>query len=220
MENDTVPLTHGAASTDGNYNGVGIADVAVTVTGQRPCSGDGGGGGTGQRAAGGELDGGRQRHGLQGAVEVGQRELQHHRPAGRDRLGFDHEPHDHRARSNATRYTVRVIATWTGTSDGPPSAEAMGRPRGESGGICGRTPAVRDALLVLIEENEGAIDCADVSAAHLAAITGRLDLSGQGIAALKAGDFAGLTGLTQLYLYGNALSSLPGPGVCRSERVG
>ena len=97
-ENDTVPLTHGAESTDGNYNGVGIADVAVTVTDNDLVQVTGVDGGTGQRAAGGELDGGRQRHGLQGAVEVGQRELRHHRPAGHDRLGFDHEPHDHRAR--------------------------------------------------------------------------------------------------------------------------
>ena len=97
-ENDTVPLTHGAESTDGNYNGVGIADVAVTVTDNDLVQVTGVDGGTGQRAAGGELDGGRQRHGLQGAVEVGQRELRRHRPAGHDRLGFDHEPHDHRAR--------------------------------------------------------------------------------------------------------------------------
>ena len=80
-----------------------------------------------------------------------------------------------------------------------------------TGGICGRTSAVRDALLDLIETNEGAaVACADVTTTHLAGITGTLDLSGQSIAALRAGDFAGLTGLTELYLYDNALSSLPG----------
>ena len=208
-ENDTVPLTHGAESTDGNYNGVGIADVAVTVTDNDLV----------------------QVTGV--AVEPGNARLAVSWTAVGNATGYkvqwksgseDYDATDRQATiasgsttshtitglANATRYTVRVSATRTGADDGPQSAEAMGRPRGESGGICGRTPAVRDALLDLIEENEGAIDCADVSAAHLAAITGRLDLSGQGIAALKAGDFAGLTGLTQLYLYGNALSSLPG----------
>ena len=77
-------------------------------------------------------------------------------------------------------------------------------------GICGRTPAVRDELLRLIENNEGApVACADVTATHLAAITRTLDLSGQNIADLKAGDFAGLTSLTVLYLFNNALTTLP-----------
>ena len=76
--------------------------------------------------------------------------------------------------------------------------------------ICGRTPAVRDELLRLIENNEGApVACADVTATHLAAITRTLDLSGQNIADLKAGDFAGLTSLTDLYLFNNALTTLP-----------
>ena len=78
-------------------------------------------------------------------------------------------------------------------------------------GICGRTPAVSDALLDLIETNEGAaVVCADVTTTHLAGVTGALDLSRRNIAALKAGDFAGLTGLTELYRYNNALRSLPG----------
>ena len=77
-------------------------------------------------------------------------------------------------------------------------------------GICGRTPAVRDELLRLIENNEGtAVACADVTATHLAAITRTLNLSGQNIADLKAGDFAGLTSLTDLYLFNNALTTLP-----------
>ena len=207
-ENDTVRLTHAAASRDGNYNGVGIADVAVTVidnnlvqvTGLTVTPGNtqlminwtAVGNATGYKV---QWKSGSQNYDTtdrQATIALGST-----------------TSHTITGLVNATRYTVRVIATWTGASDGPPSAEAMGRPRGESGGICGRTEEVRGALLDLIEKKEGDIDCADVSAAHLAAIT-RLDLSGQGIAALKAGDFAGLTGLTQLYLYGNALSSLPG----------
>ena len=73
-------------------------------------------------------------------------------------------------------------------------------------GICGRTDAVRDALMALVPSASG---CADVTAAHLAAITGRLDLSSQNITALAAGDFAGLTELTQLKLNNNKLTTLP-----------
>ena len=59
---------------------------------QRHRAGDGR---IGRRAAGGELDGGGQRHGLQGAVEVGRPGLQHRQPAVHGHLRFDHEPHDH-----------------------------------------------------------------------------------------------------------------------------
>ena len=208
-ENETVPLTHGAASTDGNYNGVGIADVAVTVTDNDlvQVTGVAVEPGNARLAVSWTAVGNATGYKVQwksGSENYNTTDRQATIASGSS------TSHTITGLANATRYTVRVSATRTGANDGPPSAEAMGRPRGESGGICGRTPAVRDALLVLIEDNEGAIDCADVSAAHLAAITGRLDLSGQGIAALKAGDFAGLTRLTQLYLYGNALSSLPG----------
>ena len=206
---DTVTLTHSAESTDGNYNGVGIADVAVTVTDNDLV-----------QVTGVAVEPGNARLAVSWTAVGNATGYKVQWKSGSENYNTTDRQatiasgsttsHTITGLANATRYTVRVSATRTGASDGPPSAEAMGRPRGESGGICGRTPAVRDALLDLIEENVGAIDCADVSAAHLAAITGRLDLSGQGIAALKAGDFAGLTRLTQLYLYGNALSSLPG----------
>ena len=74
-------------------------------------------------------------------------------------------------------------------------------------GICGRTEEVRDALLAQIP---GVSDCAAVTAAQLAAITGPLDLSGQNITELAAGDFAGLTGLIELYLNNNKLTTLRG----------
>ena len=73
-------------------------------------------------------------------------------------------------------------------------------------GICGRTEQVRDALVELIP---GGGDCAAVTAADLAAITDTLNLSGQNISALAAGDFAGLTGLIELYLNNNGLTTLP-----------
>ena len=60
----------------------------------RPRPGDGGGGRPGQRAPGGDLDGGVHRHGLHGAVDVGQPGLQHRRPAGPGHVGVDHALHD------------------------------------------------------------------------------------------------------------------------------
>ena len=73
-------------------------------------------------------------------------------------------------------------------------------------GICGRTEQVRTAILRRIS---GVSNCANVTDAHLAAITGRLDLSAKGITALAAGDFDGLTSLTRLYLNNNSLDTLP-----------
>ena len=73
-------------------------------------------------------------------------------------------------------------------------------------GICGRTEAVRNAIVARISD---VTDCADVTDTHLAAITGDLGLSNKSITALAAGDFAGLTKLTGLTLKGNKLTTLP-----------
>ena len=73
-------------------------------------------------------------------------------------------------------------------------------------GICARTEAVRDALLA---EIAGVTDCALVTDTHLAAITGTLDLDREDITVLAAGDFDGLTALTQLDLESNELTALP-----------
>ena len=72
-------------------------------------------------------------------------------------------------------------------------------------GVSDRTPEVRDAIVAAVPI---VTDAANVTTAHLAAITA-LNLRNNGITALKAGDFSGLTGLTSLNLYGNMLSSLP-----------
>ena len=69
-------------------------------------------------------------------------------------------------------------------------------------GICGRTAAVRTGIL---DKIPGVSNCADVTDAHLAAITGTLNL----FTALAAGDFDGLTALEDLDLDGNSLASLP-----------
>ena len=75
-------------------------------------------------------------------------------------------------------------------------------------GVCGRTDKVRDAIVAAVS---GATDCATVTAEQLGQI-GTLSLFADGIAALQADDFAGLTGLTDLSLAYNSLQALP-PGV-------
>ena len=72
-------------------------------------------------------------------------------------------------------------------------------------GVCGRTAAVRDAIMARAGES----DCATVTDAHLAAITGVLNLPGRGLTALKDGDFDGLSGLATLNVSNNGLTALP-----------
>ena len=104
--------------------------------------------------------------------------------------------------------TLKVRASFTDADSNDegrtsePTATVLDTPVG----ICGRTPQVRDALVALIP---GVSNCADVTAPHLAAITGKLELFGQQITALAVGDFAGLTSLTHLSLHTNALTTLP-----------
>ena len=79
-----------------------------------------------------------------------------------------------------------------------------------TGGVCERTPQVRDALVVAAQVNDTDVeDCSDVDATALAGITSALRLENRNIAALKPGDFAGLSGVTFLSLSNNALSALP-----------
>ena len=97
---------------------------------------------------------------------------------------------------------------------GAVAADAAHRVNGSAvaptGGVCERTPQVRVALLGKAQANDPAlVHCSQVGDAQLAGIAGALDLSGQGIAALKPGDFAGLSGVTRVTLSSNALSALP-----------
>ncbi len=64
-----------------------------------------------------------------------------------------------------------------------------------------RTQQVRDAIVAAVP---GVSSADDVTAAHLAAIT-ELDIRGSGISSLQAGDFNGLTALTDLDLRNNSL---------------
>ena len=80
---------------------------------------------------------------------------------------------------------------------------------GLTGGICGRTPEVRDALLVRVRTVNAGLSCAQVTITHLGALTGTLSLPDRSIRALRPGDFAGLANVTALDLGGNELASLP-----------
>ena len=80
-----------------------------------------------------------------------------------------------------------------------------------TGGICGRTAQVRDKLLERVRTNHNTVtDCSLVDpVVHLAALTGTFALSGSGnpMTGLKAGDFAGLTGITTLGLVNSRISA-------------
>ncbi|MDE2754230.1 MAG: hypothetical protein OXI83_16785, partial [Gemmatimonadota bacterium] len=68
-----------------------------------------------------------------------------------------------------------------------------------AGDVCDRTPAIRDAIRAALNHQA----CATITGAQLATITslGHRRLAEE-LTALKAGDFAGLTGLTRLTLTG------------------
>ena len=70
--------------------------------------------------------------------------------------------------------------------------------------VCDRTPAVRDAIMGLVPVSA----CGDVTGEHLSTIN-TLHLNGASLTELKADDLSGLTGLIELNLQDNQLSSLP-----------
>ena len=108
--------------------------------------------------------------------------------------------------------TFTLTVTGRGGTDGiTPDTDAatVTVTRVAAAGICGRTPVVRDRILGKIS---GVSNCALVTDARLADITGTLNLKGQNIAALAAGDFAGLTSLSVLNLQNNDLTTLADGG--------
>ena len=102
--------------------------------------------------------------------------------------------------------TGRATNTFRGTAPDTDNATVTAPVFDPTAGICGRTEQVRTAILGKIS---GVSNCANVTDAHLAAITGTLNLGNKGITALAAGDFDGLTALTTLLLNSNQLSTLP-----------
>ena len=75
---------------------------------------------------------------------------------------------------------------------------------GQAAGVCGRTSRVSAAIAAA----SGTGNCASVTPLHLRDVTS-LDLSGQDISSLSAGDFEGLVRLRTLDLSDNSLTSLP-----------
>ena len=93
-----------------------------------------------------------------------------------------------------------LCATVALSSLSPPIAQAQ-----TTAGICDRTPAIRDALLVAIGQGT---TCSTVTSTQLRAIT-ELTIRRETSLSLAMGDFAGLTGLTSLDLLGNNITILP-----------
>ena len=86
----------------------------------------------------------------------------------------------------------------------PPVVVAQAADPALSVDICDRTEQVRSRILLKVS----ATGCTDVSTSELAAIT-TLSATSNGVLSLRAGDFAGLTGLKKLYLARNHLIGLP-----------
>ena len=123
--NESVSLTHSAASTDSEYQGITITGVAVTVTDLAQVLGVGVVPGNAQlvvtwtavdNATGYTV---QWMSGSQG-YNTGDRQA----PVTSGSTTSYTIP----GLTNGTEYTVRVIATRTGASDGPPSAEVKGTP--------------------------------------------------------------------------------------------
>ena len=75
----------------------------------------------------------------------------------------------------------------------------------QQGGVCDRTDEVETVILLKVD---GLTACEDVTAAQLAHVR-RVNLTFGSIDSLQSGDFSGLTGLTELILRNNSLTSLP-----------
>ena len=105
--------------------------------------------------------------------------------------------------ATAEAHTTALVSN---LDEGDTAASETVTPTAPSRGICARTDAVRDAIVARIK---AARDCTQVTAAHLATLGGRLKLGDKGISSLKAGDFAGLSKLTEIWLEDNQLTTLP-----------
>ncbi len=112
-------------------------------------------------------------------------------------------------RSDGKGPDARFLAAETLLSRSPEAAShtltvANSDPGSTTGGICDRTPQVRERLM----EATGESACGQVTAGQLAAVT-LLDLRRTGIHSLQVQDFNGLTSLTSLNLQDNLLATLP-----------
>ena len=128
-EDDTVALTHSAASADSGYSGIAIDEVAVTVSDNDTARV------TGLTVASGDarlvvnwtaVDNatGYKVQWKSGGQDYNTGDRQFTVPSGTT------TSHTITGLANGTEYTVRVSATRTGANDGPPSAEVQGTPGG------------------------------------------------------------------------------------------
>ena len=124
---DTVALTHSAASADTGYGGIAIDEVAVTVSDNDTA-----------RVTGLTVTPGDARLAVNwAAVDNAAGYKVQWKSGGQDYNTGDRQftvtsgsttSHTITGLANGTEYTVRVSATRTGANDGPPSAEAKGTP--------------------------------------------------------------------------------------------
>ena len=76
-------------------------------------------------------------------------------------------------------------------------------------GICDRTSEVQAAIIYFLGEAGVTRTCSEVNVADLASLTDPLEMAGESISSLKAGDFAGLTKVQTLELARNNFTTLP-----------
>ena len=116
----------------------------------------------------------------------------------------DENPSDHPRigtfRISGAIFTVRQAGK---TATIPPEDNPIEQPT--SGGVCDRTPQVRDEIVSQVPQISS---CADITAEHLSAIT-TLSLRKEDITRLERGDFDGLSSLERLYLDRNNLYRFP-----------
>ena len=103
--------------------------------------------------------------------------------------------------TNEVAHTFELRAV----SDAGNGGEEEAGPVTPTPGICDRTQIVHE---IIVFYATGVDDCAAVTVADLAGFTG-LEMSGENIASLKAGDFAGLTNVSDLQLPSNSFTTLP-----------
>ena len=127
-----------------------------------------------------------------------------------DSAGAAGGTHRVRGLGNGTgyRFEVRAVNAYGESLPSPEASATPGVPT--SGGICGRTPQVRDFIVVMLQILHGhaSVDCAGVTAEMLAKMTW-IELARESIVELDARDFAGLTQLRELTLLYNGLRTLP-----------
>ena len=149
--NDTVLLTHSATSADNDYNGIGIAEVTVTVNDNDTAQV------TGVSVAPGNAQ-----------LAVSWTQVDHatgykvqwksgsegYNTGDRQATVTPGSTTSHTIQSltNGAAYTVQVIATRTGANDGPPSAEMTGTPAAPT--TAGVTVS-KMALTVAEEDTDG-----------------------------------------------------------------